>query len=255
MEKGVVRPKGIQGMLYGNPGVGKTTVLSQMPKPAAILDVEGGTGWLRAERDLEGLTIYRLSDREKAADSVEAFLKDAAAGRGEPAKFASIGIDSVSSLRSQHLTELTEGELHIEQGDYGKSTTWLRRVLTLGSKIRKIVIWTTTVKEVRDGPRIVLRPGGLSDTAVAHCLEIMDFMVFMSRLKKGGENEITISRDDVDPVAGRMGVLVKDRTGILTSMEFPGLSEDGTPPPMFEPFFSKVLETLQKEQANGPSGS
>lgn len=256
MKRGAIVPRGFHAMVYGPPSVGKTTLASQMPKPAALLDVEGGAGWLYCPRDLEGLDIYTLEDGADPSKDIESFLKAAVMGVGEIGKYRSIAIDTLAALRSRHLTTLTGGNLHIEEGDYGKATTWLRRVLSLTQFAPQMILWLNHSKEEKDGPRMVIRPSGMSATALNHCVELLDAIIFMGKNNKSGEIVGFLSTQDLDPVLGRASTLTKDRTGLLPSvMEIPGLDENANPPQMFEPFFKEVIKQLGfEQQAPAPSG-
>ncbi len=255
MRKGVIQPRGFHAMVYGPPSCFKTTLASQMPKPAALLDVEGGGGWLYCARDLEGLDIYTLEERSDPAVDIEGFLKAAVTGVGEIGKYRSIAIDTLAALRSRHLTQLTGGNLHIEEGDYGKATTWLRRVLSMTQFAPQMILWLNHSKEERDGARIVIRPSGMSATALTHCVELLDAIVFMGKNNKAGEIVGYLSTQDLDPVLGRASILTKDRTGLLPGvMEIPGLDEEANPPLMFQPFFKEVIKQLGfEEKAPAPS--
>ena len=109
MKKGQPKPRGFHFMVYGLPGIGKTTLASQMPKPVAILDVEGGTGWLY--EDLEQVDVYTIEPDEDPAKEVESFLKAAVKGQGVPGSYRSIAIDSVSALRSRYLEQIAGNSL------------------------------------------------------------------------------------------------------------------------------------------------
>jgi len=244
MKKGIPTPRGFHAMLYGVPGVGKTTLLSQMPPPVAILDLDGGTGWLY--HNLDGVTVYTIEPEESPAQVIEKFLIDAVRGRGEAKEYRSIGIDSLSSLRSRHLQDLSGDSLFYEIGDYGVATNWLRRALTVTQYAPQMIIWSTHMKEEKDGPRMVIRPAGMSQTALNHCQELLDAIIFMGKQTgKGGDAQRFLTTEEIDPIQGRTGIMAKDRTGFLPGIvELEDLDDDGNPPDMFTPFFGELSKEL-----------
>jgi len=249
MKQGQPKPKGFHCMVYGTPGSGKTTIASQMPRPVAILDVEGGSGWLYHE--LDQVDIYTISPEEDPSKEISAFLKAATTGRGNPSKYRSIAIDTVSALRSRHLQALTGDSLHIELGDYGIATNWLRRQLSMTQFAPQMIMWITHMKEDRDGPRIVYRPAGMSDTGLNACEELLDAIVFMGKTTdRGGEITRFLCTEEIDPLQGRIGIMAKDRTGFLPGfLELDEMGEDGVPPNMFMPFFGEIVKELGYHKA------
>jgi len=244
MKQGQPKPRGFHFLLYGPPGVGKTTIGSQMPRPVAILDIDKGSGWLYDE--LDDVDVYTVEPGEDAVKEVEAFLKAAVKGQGQPGKYRSIVIDTLSSLREQHLQELSGGSLFYERGDYGLATNWLKRALAISQYAPQMIMWITHVKETEDGPRLVLRPAGLSDSALHACEATLDAFIYMGK-NTGGGGEIArfLTTEEIDPVKGRVGIMAKDRTGFLPGLlELEGLDDDGTLPNMFTPFFEEVIKEL-----------
>lgn len=240
MNEGKVSPVGFHFLLYGPPGVGKTTLVSQMPKPVAILDLDKGSGWLW--HDIDGVDVYTVDKDEDPSKEVMDFLISARTGRAPGNKYASIAIDSLSSLRAQHLQHLAGDSYFYELGDYGVATNWLRRALTLTQGCSQVVCWVTHMSEESDGPRLMVRPAGVSNTGLNHLNELLDAMVFMGQSQGRDAVVRVLATQAEDVLSGRSIVMTKDRTGLLPGiMELPGLDDDGTPPHMFEPFFKEAL--------------
>lgn len=243
MIKGKPIPKGMHWMLYGPPGMGKTTLISQMPKPVAILDIDKGAGWLYA--DLDGVDVFSLEEGDDPSKVVLDFVKSMRSGRSPGKDYRSVAIDSLSALRAEHLMHLAGNSDFYELGDYGQATNWLRRVLALSQGCSQMICWVTHMKEDADGPRLVIRPAGMSATALNHCVENLDAIVFMGQQQTSEGPVRVLATQATDVVGGRATILVKDRTGFLPGlMELDGLQEDGTPPPMFYPFFKEVISEL-----------
>jgi phage nucleotide-binding protein len=245
-------------MVYGVPGIGKTTLASQMPRPVAILDIEGASGWLYD--DLEGVDIYTIEPDEDIGKEVEAFLKAAVTGKGNAANYRSIAIDTVSALRSRYLQQIVGNSLFYEIGDYGVVKNWFRRVLTFTQFCPQMIMWVNQMKEDEDGPRKVIRPAGLSEASMNDFNELLDAIVFMGRHARrvkstGGTGEEVASErflmtDETDPDRGRIGIMAKDRTGFLPGyLDLPEMGEDGNPPQMFKPFFDEIIKELGYNRA------
>lgn len=249
MKQGQPKPRGFHFLLYGPPGVGKTTLGSQMPRPVAILDVDKGSGWLYDK--LDQVDVYTVEPEEDVSKETEAFLKAATKGKGNPGSYRSIVIDTLSSLREQHLQVLAGGGLFYEIGDYGIATNWLKRILTITQYSPQMIMWITHIKEVEDGPRLILRPAGLSESALHACEATLDAFIYMGKSAgKEGDSTRFLTTDEVDPNKGRVGIMAKDRTGFLPEiLDLGGLEEDGTPPEMFKPFFGEIIKELGYNRA------
>jgi hypothetical protein len=210
----------------------------------AIMDLDQGAGWLY--HDLDGVDVFTIEPDEDPAKEVERFLKAATIKRGDPAKYRSIAIDTISSMRGRHLMHLVGDSLFIEIGDYGVATNWLRRVLYMTKHADQIICWISHMKEERDGSRLVIRPSGLSEAGLNACEEMLDAIVYMGKtVGRGGDVARFLTTEELDPINGRAGVLAKDRTGFLPdTMELDDIDEDGTPPEMFMPFFEEVVKEL-----------
>ena len=249
MKKGAPQPRGFHFMLYGPPGICKTTLASQMPKPVAILDLDKGSGWLYS--DLDGVDVYTVQPDEDPAKEIHAFLTAATKGQGSPGAYRSIAIDTVSSMRGQHLAHLAGNSLFYELGDYGVVTNWLKQILFMTQFASQMIMWISHMKEVQDGPRLVIRPAGLSDNGLQACVEMLDSIIYVGKtVGTGGEATRFLTTEEMDPQGGRVGILAKDRTGFLPdTMELPGLNDDGTPPEMFTPFFEEIVKELGYNRA------
>ena len=243
MKKGKPNPKGFHYMVYGPPGGGKTTLASQMPRPVAILDIDRGSGWLYA--DLDGVDIFTLEEGEDPAKMVFDFLKSMRTGRSPGKDYRSVAIDSLSALRAEHLAFITGGSDFIELGDYGQASQWLRRTLSMSRDCHQMIAWVTHMKEEQDGPRLMIKPAGLSETGLNFCVEKLDAIVFLGRQQTNDGPVRVLATQASDVVGGRSTIVTKDRTGYLPGiMELDDLDEEGNPPEMFKPFFKEVISEL-----------
>jgi phage nucleotide-binding protein len=233
--------RGFQFLLYGPPGAGKTTLASQLPRPVAIINVEGGADWLY--HDLEGVEIWDFEPGEDMAKSVESFLKVAAKGKN----YSSIVIDTISTFRHAHVDQLAGGDL-IEIGHYGQTAQWARRMLSMMKQANVITCWIASMAEVQDGPYRLVRPGGLSDTIIDHFYRLVDTMIFMGKAVNEEGEEIRYCTITPEGVVSRIkpSMLAKDRTGLIDfAIEFPPLDDEGNPPPMAGLLLKEVYKELK----------
>lgn len=61
--------KPIRALIYGEPGVGKTTLLGTLPSPIAIIDFEGGAGIRFSDR--EDIYIAEISSKEELEQALK----------------------------------------------------------------------------------------------------------------------------------------------------------------------------------------
>ena len=95
-------------ILYGQPGVGKTTLASLIPN-SVFLDLEKGTSFL---------DVARLQPEGTISEALEELFDD-------KDKYSTLIIDSLTSLENKHQAEMCaeKGWSSINALDYGKSRT------------------------------------------------------------------------------------------------------------------------------------
>jgi len=95
-------------ILYGQPGVGKTTLASLIPN-SVFLDIEKGTSFL---------DVARLQPEGTISEALEELFDD-------KDKYSTLIIDSLTSLENKHQAEMCaeKGWSSINALDYGKSRT------------------------------------------------------------------------------------------------------------------------------------
>jgi len=86
-------------LIYGEPGVGKTTLLSTLPKPTLVIDFEAGADIrLRGEEDLYIAEVSSREDLKKLLSSISQY----------PVKFESIAFDGLSIFIDRLLKDIVE---------------------------------------------------------------------------------------------------------------------------------------------------
>ena len=90
--------KGISTLLLGKVGAGKTTFIGTMPQPLLIIDIDDG---LQALRDRDDIDVYSAT----SISELKSVVQELKAG----CDYASIALDSLTSLQDMSLRETTNG--------------------------------------------------------------------------------------------------------------------------------------------------
>lgn len=233
-------PRGLHMLLYGPPGGGKTTLASQLPRPAQFVDQEGGVGWLKG--DQAGLTVVPIRETEDPLARVTACLVDSA----RTGRYLSTTIDSLPALREACLRHRAGPNNPPSQQDYGAFYWWLSNTLATTQFMPNIILWIAPYEEIQTVGRTVLRPGGLSENNLLQVNQYLDAIIYMGfRQKPGGTLTRYLTVEPTEPFGGRSSIMTKDRTGLLPgTLELPGLTKDGQVPDMIGPYFGAALTRL-----------
>lgn len=177
-------------LLAGETGVGKTTFLGTAQEdprtsPVVILDLEGGTQSLMG-LDVDVIRIRSWEELEEAYTFVA------------KSDYKSVAIDSVSETHLSALFSILEEEQKdrssrglpidlFQQGDYGRASVRMRRLLRAFRDLDKHVFFTSLVQEVIE-PNIGLirKPaliGRLADE-VPGLVDVVGFLVLAEKPEK-----------------------------------------------------------------------
>ena len=139
-------------LVYGDPGVGKTTFAASAAKhpelgPVLFINIEGGMLSIRSEDK-----VYTTEQIKSTADVEALFWR---LQKGELEQFKTIVLDSITELQTLNLEEIGKkggrGVDALELQDYGKSTAQLRRLFRMFRDLPRHVIFTALV--VREMPQ------------------------------------------------------------------------------------------------------
>lgn len=190
-------------LIYGEPGVGKTTWACQgVGHPGLdkvlLINIDGGTMALNGMpvkpiiKTIGSKAQLTKSDIIKA---VEQLIWQAISQKGEFEGVKTIVLDSVSELQNRDLEDLATGKDDVERDDYRKSTTRLRRVLRLLRDTPFTVIVTALPKTQRTPEGIVqsVYPA-LSKAAAESINGFMDAVWFAFRDEKKNNEFVILTK-------------------------------------------------------------
>jgi len=206
--------KPIRALIYGEPGVGKTTLLATLPRPVVILDFEGGAAVrLRGEEDIYIAEIGNYEELKEALKELEN-LKD----------IKSIAFDGFSVFLQALLDEITTkaGRKAPTFREWNLLTTLAKGIILRLRKPDKHLVFTAfeKVRKDKDTGKVVEIHPDLPSAVRRYLRGLVDLEGRMVWNSQKGNPELVFS----DPVAE-----TKDRTGKL------GVEE---------PDFGKILEKI-----------
>lgn len=129
----------VTALIYGTPGMGKTTLLGELPGPTLIIDVDKGTSVLAGN---DGVDIVRLS---KGVDDLRQIIGELRT----KCEYRNVCIDSLSELEGAMLSELGRKGRNNgvpELGDYNRTDCFLIDWCRTAREIPANVIFTAWEK-------------------------------------------------------------------------------------------------------------
>lgn len=200
-------------LIYGNPGVGKTTLLGTaqdhpMTTPVLIIDVEAGVTTLRRRTDIDVITARSVKDIEKIYKE----LYD------NPGYYKTVGIDSLTELQQLDMRDIMREVVNKRpdldpdvpsQREWGKSGQHVRKIVRAFRDLPCHTIMTALVSEQRDNENVLMMqpsvPGKLRQE-VPGFLDIVGYMFTVT------QDQQLIRKLQV---VGTRRVTAKDRTDAL----------------------------------------
>jgi phage nucleotide-binding protein len=218
-------------LIYGNPGVRKTTFMATAPSPL-IVDVERGTTSLRNFPETRDTQVLEF----RSITQVETLIQKMSEGGNALDKFQTLGVDSFSEMQKKDLDNIIRTAASSDASrnkflptgpDYNINTEHMRQVADSLRNLDKHIIVTCHVKEEKDDAtgRILVRPN-LTPKLAGTLNGIFDVVGYMSLDFKG---DITTWSLQVHPTAT---VTAKTRIGNL-------------PPVLVDPKFSDLLDAFE----------
>lgn len=143
------RKKTLNVMIYGEPGVGKTTFASTAPRPMLWLEAEGGT---HSIADTEGIDIVKVAGLQSYRD-VLAYLYE------NPDKYKTVVIDSLTETQAAILKEIMRDVAASDAGrnefmpqfaEWGQVTGQMRAIARAFRDLPMHSVITALVREDKD---------------------------------------------------------------------------------------------------------
>lgn len=159
-------------LIYGQPGIGKSTIALSMPKPV-LIDCDNGVHRIQADHRTPYLHVDSYS-------KVQQLLKS-----GELAPFETIVFDTAGKLLDYMGPEIIKKDPKngkrsggLSQQGYGVRKTWFSELLKQVTIMGKHVMFVAHEKEEKRGDDLVLRPeiGGSSGGDLMKELDLVGYM-------------------------------------------------------------------------------
>ena len=187
----------IKIMIYGDPGVGKTTLSASAPD-WLMVNIEKGAKVLKNHKNLVGPNCQAL--QFKSVFQLEQLLKYLEQDHPAFAQYKTIIIDSYSELQKRDLDEIVRVEAAKDASrnkylpigpDYNINTEHLRQIGTALKNLNRHVIVTAHVKEEKDDSsgRLLVRPN-LTPKLAGTMAGLFDVVGYLQRTTDASGNEV-----------------------------------------------------------------
>jgi phage nucleotide-binding protein len=199
-------------VIYGAPGVGKTVLAAQAPKPCLLLDLDRGARYVTnaAPVDPEGLSIatgIKMEELWAMAENV---------ALGKPFKYVSLVIDSLTELQNIHRGDLLQKRLAPTREEYRVNTEFIRRIIRMLQAAEDLtIVYTCLEREVEDTEGLLIRPA-ITPALLRNVEAVVGVIVYLGmREVATGEEEGGSKLERIAVTQGTNKIRAKDRTGLL----------------------------------------
>lgn len=206
---------GVKCLIFGNAGVGKTSLAATIPGDTVILSAEAGLLSLR-QFDIPAITVKSLDDVREAYQ----FLSE-----GEGKKFKNVMLDSISEIAETVLAYEMEHNKDPRKAYGSMAETMIELVKAFRDLPGRNVVMTAKVERQKDemSGAVLLTPS-FPGAQLATKLPYLFDMLFYMRVDKDGNRSLQTQGD--------FQVIAKDRSGCLDAFE----------PPDLETIFAKISQ-------------
>jgi hypothetical protein len=266
-------------MVYGDPGVGKTTLASQAQdhpymSPALLLNLEGGLLAVQARDDIDQVRIQAIADLEEVLLMLGSRAESVA-------HYRTVILDSASEMVSKALQEwIVRGKNRLDAKgkgdpdrsideaqieDYGRSGTQMRRLFQAFRDLPHHTILTSLAKQVQPDTNnaaakrlmqpIEVRPA-MTDSVGTAAMGVVDHLWYF--YERDGQRHLLTQRSGPYHAKTRGERFAPALGAVVTDPYLPELydlllrTEGGTPAGIVRP--AKRLEALQGAEGSNATG-
>lgn len=216
-------------LIYGQPGIGKSTIALSMPKPV-LIDCDNGVHRIQVAHRTPCLQVNSYAQ-------IQQLLKS-----NELAPFETIVFDTAGKLLDYMGTEILKenpknGKLSggLSQAGYGVRKAWFNDLLKQVSTMGKHLMFVAHEKEEKRGDDMVLRPeiGGSSGGDLMKELDLVGYMEAQGKVR-------TISFYPTDRFYAKNSARIDDRLDVPTLVK-------GAPNDYMTQVVAKVKAAIEEE--------